>query len=509
MPFFRVPGNHDLGNAAMDKLWEQRFGERYYWFTYKGVLFLCLNTQDNDKRTGLSAKQVAWAREVIAKHADARWTFVFMHQPLWIYDEGNLETSRKSIKEKQDTGFEQIESALAGRNYTVFAGHFHQYAKYVRHGQDYYILASTGAQSDLRGPEYGEFDHVVWVTLQPGRPLVVNLKLDGILRDDVFTEEHMLAAQNLRFATETLPLKSPPVSLTLPMMLTNHFPRAMTVELAWSIPNESAWTVSPARVAAEIPPHGAMSPVFNAVLTQPGAAVVPLPELHATLTITNSLTVGKTIPLPVNTKAYLLANLPEARCRKAGSTVKVDGKLDDPEWQRPPDISRMAVWSLDRNPSVSTRFWLAYDAENLYVAVRCGEPNLPGLVMKATQRDGPCWEDDSIELFVATDPARKTYYQFIVNAADVMFDGKGWDKAWNGKWTAATGREPDGWTLEIAIPWATLGCPVPALGSQLGMELVRTRPQDQTREMLQWAPTTDGNNHNPAMFGSIRFAGAE
>jgi len=46
MPFFYVPGNHDVTNAVMADKWHQRFGPTYYHFVYRDVLFLCLDTQD-------------------------------------------------------------------------------------------------------------------------------------------------------------------------------------------------------------------------------------------------------------------------------------------------------------------------------------------------------------------------------------------------------------------------------------------------------------------------------
>jgi hypothetical protein len=43
VPFFYVPGNHDITNKVMADLWEKRLGKAYYNFIYKDVLFLCLN----------------------------------------------------------------------------------------------------------------------------------------------------------------------------------------------------------------------------------------------------------------------------------------------------------------------------------------------------------------------------------------------------------------------------------------------------------------------------------
>jgi hypothetical protein len=503
MPFFKVPGNHDVTNPTQDIVWDRLFGNRYYWFEYKGVLFLCLNSQDNDSRQGLSPAQVAWAQDVLAQHADARWTFVFMHKPLWVYEEGDTETSRKTIKDKKDTGFGAIESALAGRNYTVFAGHFHQYAKFIRNGQRYYILASTGGGSSLSGPEHGEFDHVVWISMQPDGPSVVNLELDGILRDDIFTEKHLLAARDIKFQDAPPTKGAPAMSMTLPFVWTNPFPQTVSMELTWANGSGPAWTVTPLSVAEELAPGGVIECEFEAAASRSDSGIVPMPVMRASLTGSNRLSLEKTIALPFDAKSYFLDRLPEIQCQKVDGAVKVDGLLDDQAWRRSPDTTNMTVRTLDGNPSVATGFWVSHDTENLYVAARCSEPNLPGLVTTATERDGHCWEDDSVEIFVATDEDRKMYYQFIVTASGVLYDGKIRDSQWNGECAWATGREEAAWTLEMAIPWKTIGLTPPASNSRLGLELVRTRVQSG-REMLQWAPSPD-DNHNTTLFGYLCF----
>jgi hypothetical protein len=51
MPFFFLPGNHDLNSDATIKLWRERFGSErgYYHFIYKDVLFMMVNTEDPPK----------------------------------------------------------------------------------------------------------------------------------------------------------------------------------------------------------------------------------------------------------------------------------------------------------------------------------------------------------------------------------------------------------------------------------------------------------------------------
>src|SRR3954462_8208199 len=37
----------------------------------------------------------------------------------------------------------------------------------------------------MRGVDYGEFDHLVWVTMKKTGPVLANILLDGILREDL------------------------------------------------------------------------------------------------------------------------------------------------------------------------------------------------------------------------------------------------------------------------------------------------------------------------------------
>ncbi len=174
MPFFYVPGNHDYTNEVMTREWKQRFGRSYYHFVYKDVLFLLLNTDDPPGRGGnISQEQIEFARKVLKENRKVRWTIVAMHKPLWSYR--NLE----------ENGWLEVEKALGERPYTVFAGHRHHYYKFKRNGRNYYQLATTGGGSRLRGIKYGEFDHVVWVTMSDKGPVLANIMLDGIYPENL------------------------------------------------------------------------------------------------------------------------------------------------------------------------------------------------------------------------------------------------------------------------------------------------------------------------------------
>ncbi len=180
MPFFYVPGNHDLANKVEDQLWAEKFGRRYYDFVYRDVLFLMLSSEDppGQQWGKVSERQLAFVKKALADNPGVRWTLVFLHRPMWVGPE------------VEKTGWLEVEKLLAGRPHTVFAGHVHKYQKFIRNGGNrYYMLATTGGGSKLRGPQYGEFDHLVWVTMKKDGPVLANILLDGVLPENLQTIE--------------------------------------------------------------------------------------------------------------------------------------------------------------------------------------------------------------------------------------------------------------------------------------------------------------------------------
>lgn len=184
MPFFYVPGNHDISNTIMETEWRKRLGSPYYHFVYKNVLFLCINTEDGG-RGGIREAQVAYFRKAIEENPSVRWTFLFMHRPVW------------QGKGDRQEGYEKIEALLKGRSYTLFSGHHHTYLSVLKNGNKHFVLGSTGGGSDLRGERFGEFDHITLVTLDKTEPRIVNLKLDGIIKEDVVNGQKHQITQTL------------------------------------------------------------------------------------------------------------------------------------------------------------------------------------------------------------------------------------------------------------------------------------------------------------------------
>lgn len=172
MPFFYVAGNNELRTATMEEVWHQLFGPTYYHFLYEDVLFIVLNSEDppGSAPGSMSEAQLAWLQDTLAENEDVRWTFLFVHKPLWLYPEPSAWTT--------------VEGLLGSRSRTAFAGHMHGYSRTEVNGNVYFGLATTGGGSDLSGVASGSFDHLAWVIMTDAGPQITNLMLDGIWGDD-------------------------------------------------------------------------------------------------------------------------------------------------------------------------------------------------------------------------------------------------------------------------------------------------------------------------------------
>ncbi len=169
MPFFYVAGNHDYTNEVMENEWFKRFGTDYYHFLYKNVLFICLNSEYGHtalKDPDLGQDQVIFVEKILSKNLNVDWTMIFMHQPLWLRESGK--------------NWLKVENLLKDRKHSVFTGHHHNYKLYERNKNDYFVLATMGGGSKLRGIEHGEFDHFMFITMTERGPYFSNLMLDGI-----------------------------------------------------------------------------------------------------------------------------------------------------------------------------------------------------------------------------------------------------------------------------------------------------------------------------------------
>lgn len=388
-PFFYVPGNHDLTNDVMHEVWRQRYGSTYYSFVYKNVLFVCLNSMDGGLHQ-ISEAQLAWLRGELAKHEHVRWTLVFLHTPLWDEPEGNTSEASR---------WAPVEAALGQRRFTVFAGHHHRYVKRELNHKKYFTLATTGGGSALRGPAYGEFDHVAWVTMTRDGPELANLMLDGI-HDETIRTDGLRAFQRAVLGEDTL--KPSPVYYEggfrrgqSQVVVRNDRDVPLTVTLAPAI--DSGLSLKPARIEAELPPNSRGDYAFelSSLLTTPP----PIAKLPLAWSVRALEAGGAPLELSGTTALSLvrLSSIPAARRR-----VVADGVLD--EWGRLPlAVTTPAQVLRDarshHGPSdASFEVGLSHSKTMLSIAVRVRDDQL------RVEKDRLPWDQDGIEVRIDARP---------------------------------------------------------------------------------------------------------
>jgi len=161
----------------------------------------------------------------------------------------------------------------------------------------------------------------------------------------------------------------------------------------------------------------------------------------------------------------------------------LDGRLDDPCWNQALALTEFhLLGTAAASPAAdlpATRALLAWDAQALYVAFDCREPLAATLVTKVSEPDGPVWSDDSVEIFLDPAGTREGFVQIAVNAAGTLMDGiqcglpGKLDLTWDTGAAVAGNRAAEGWTVELAIPWA--GLPLTAPQADWTFHLARNR----------------------------------
>ena len=143
-PFYYCPGNHDVSNPVMQKMWIARYGaggRTYYSFDYRGCHFVVLDTatpmfmSDLLFTSDFMKEQLAWLKKDLASAENAKHVFAFYHVPL------------------PQTGYggwrELVKLFPAGKT-TVFNGHFHQLSYSKPDGIPTYISAPPGRSPSAR-----------------------------------------------------------------------------------------------------------------------------------------------------------------------------------------------------------------------------------------------------------------------------------------------------------------------------------------------------------------------
>ncbi len=144
--------------------------------------------------------------------------------------------------------------------------------------------------------------------------------------------------------------------------------------------------------------------------------------------------------------------------------IKIDGRLQEPDWQRAEKISNFTQRELNEGEAATetTRVALLYDDENLYIGVWCYDSEPEKIVAQKMKRDFDFDTEDNFEIIIDTYNDKRNGYLFVTNPngarADILIqdNGRFVNTDWDGVWMVKTKVTGEGWFAEFEIPFSTL-----------------------------------------------------
>ncbi len=181
-----------------------------------------------------------------------------------------------------------------------------------------------------------------------------------------------------------------------------------------------------------------------------------------------------------------------------------DGVLDDPAWQRAPDIAdlRQVEPVEGAEPSERTEIWLARDDEALYIAIHAHDREPEKLIAKQMALDIFPGGDDRIQLLIDPFNTEQQGYFFQMNPLGMRREALsgGLDSfrdAWDTIWYGDARVDGTGWTCEFMIPFQSISLDPET--DEWGFEVERVIRR--RNEKGRWANVSQ--NHFVAQPGNI------
>jgi hypothetical protein len=166
---------------------------------------------------------------------------------------------------------------------------------------------------------------------------------------------------------------------------------------------------------------------------------------------------------PIDPASYPRPTHPATR---ASGPIVLDGRPDEVAWEVAPPITRFIQSRPDvGHPATQeTIVRVLYDDEALYIAAICYDTQPDNLTVMSMERDFPPLGSDIFSFVLNPNRDRLDSFLFYMNPHGAYGDARTFDDnrapvdyAWDVVVEGETQLTDFGWTVEIAIPWSTIG----------------------------------------------------
>ncbi len=206
---------------------------------------------------------------------------------------------------------------------------------------------------------------------------------------------------------------------------------------------------------------------------------------------------------------------PPYQVPRVNTPVKIDGVLNDAAWKKALVLNvDVEVKPGENIPApVRTQVLLAYGPKDLYVAFRAFDPHPSQIRARYTDRD-KMLDDDWVAVVLDTFNDERRSFDFFCNPLGVQGDAietpeSGTATDWDAIWASAGRITPQGYTVEMAIPFSSLRFQETSGEQVWGFDAVRSYPRGVDHRIGLF-PRERGNNCYLCQAVKIEgFAGAD
>jgi hypothetical protein len=183
------------------------------------------------------------------------------------------------------------------------------------------------------------------------------------------------------------------------------------------------------------------------------------------------------------------------RAVRATSTIRPDGKLDEPAWSSAPvsgDFTQS--WPTPgAQPTQRSEVRVLYDDDALYVGVRMFDTRPDSIAAQLARRDASGIYSDWVHLVIDSYHDRRSGFRFSVNPKGVQkdvlhSDDRSEDLNWDAVWQVGTAIDSAGWTAEYRIPFSQLRFGGAPKGAERVWGMHVQRDIARTSERASWSP---------------------
>ena len=197
---------------------------------------------------------------------------------------------------------------------------------------------------------------------------------------------------------------------------------------------------------------------------------------------------------------------PSTTTGRAAGEITVDGVLDDPGWVGAGRATDFVERSPGYNiaPLVATEAWITYDDDNLYVAFVCADD--PAAIRATMCQRDQFADDDAVGVHIDTFGEGQWAYELYVNPYGIQKDlmwtlVHGEDQGFDMIWHSAARVTAEGYTVEIAVPLASLRFPARDVQSWR-VDFRRVHPRESFHQYA-WAAHDRDDQCQPCQWGTV------